>query len=110
MGQDPGQERTQLTGDPAARAAEPAAAGPDERAAQLQREIEETREELGDTAAALAAKTDVKARAQDRADELRGRARAKADEIRKNPAPAIAAGAVVATLAILWLAHRSRSA
>jgi hypothetical protein len=99
MGQDPGQERTQLTGDPA------------ERAAALRTEIEETREELGDTAAALAAKTDVKARAQDRADELKARAKAKADEIRENPAPAIAAGAVVATVAIIWLARRrSRSA
>jgi len=98
MGQDPGQERTQLTGDPA------------ERAAELRTEIEETREDLGDTAAALAAKTDVKARARDRADELKARARAKAEEIKQNPAPAIAAGAVVATLAIFLLARRARSA
>ena len=88
MGQDPGQERTQLTDDPA------------QRAAALRTEIEETREELGDTAAALAAKTDVKARARNRAEE-----------IKQNPAPAIAAGAVVATLALLWLARRrTRSA
>ena len=95
MGQDPGQERTQLTGDPA------------ERAAALRAEIEETREDLGDTAAALAAKTDVKARARDRADELKARARAKAEEVKQNPAPAIAAGAVVATLAIFWLSRRA---
>ena len=99
MGQDPGQERTQLTGDPA------------ERAAALRAEIEETREDLGDTAAALAAKTDVKARARDRAEELKARARAKAEEVKQNPAPAIAAGAVVVTLAVFWLARRrARSA
>ena len=98
MGQDPGQERTQLTGDPA------------ERAAELRTEIEATREDLGDTAAALAAKTDVKARAQDRAEELKADARARAAAVRQNPGPAIAAGAVVATLAIFWLARRSRSA
>ena len=93
MGQDPGQERTQLTGDPA------------ERAAELRTEIEQTREDLGDTAAALAAKTDVKARARDRADELKARARARAGEIKQKPVPAIAAGAVAA-LAIVWLARR----
>src|SRR3954462_1504488 len=35
---------------------------------QIRREINDTRQELGDTAAALAAKTDVKARAKEKVD------------------------------------------
>jgi Protein of unknown function (DUF3618) len=63
-----------------------------ERSEQLRGEIEDLREDLGDTAAALAAKTDVKARARERADELKLRAK-------ENPAPvAAAAGAFVVTL------------
>jgi hypothetical protein len=60
MDEDQGQERAQqLSGDP------------DRDAAQLRAEIEDTRAELGDTVEALAAKTDVKTRAQVKADELK---------------------------------------
>lgn len=45
---------------------------PDDAAA-LEHEIEQTREELGETVAALAAKTDVKARAASKARELTDR-------------------------------------
>jgi alanyl-tRNA synthetase len=38
---------------------------------EIRREIEDTREELGDTVAALAAKTDVKARAKDKVDSVK---------------------------------------
>jgi ABC-type transporter Mla subunit MlaD len=38
---------------------------------QIRREIEDTRENLGDTAAALAAKTDVKARAKEKVGGLK---------------------------------------
>ena len=38
---------------------------------QIRREIEDTREDLGDTAAALAAKTDVKARAKEKVDGVK---------------------------------------
>jgi hypothetical protein len=69
MGEDPGQERTQLAGDQ------------DKSAAQLRAEIEDVREDLGDTAAALAAKTDVKTRARERADEVKRSAMAKKDEL-----------------------------
>ena len=63
-----------------------------ERSEQLRGEIEDLREDLGDTAAALAAKTDVKTRARERADELKLRAK-------ENPKPlAIGAGAFVAVL------------
>jgi ElaB/YqjD/DUF883 family membrane-anchored ribosome-binding protein len=37
----------------------------------IRRDIEQTREELGDTAAALAAKTDVKARAKEKVDSVK---------------------------------------
>jgi hypothetical protein len=75
MGQDTGQERPQqLTAD------------------ELREEIEDVRRDLGDTAAALAAKTDVKTRARERADELKLRAK-------QNPKPlAIGAGAFFAVL------------
>lgn len=38
---------------------------------EIRREIEETRQDLGDTAAALAAKTDVKARAKEKVDGVK---------------------------------------
>jgi len=53
----------------------------DKSAEQLRAEIEDTREELGDTVEALAAKTDVKTRARDKADELKRGALAKKDEL-----------------------------
>ncbi len=52
---------------------------------QIRADIEETRRELGDTVEELAAKTDVKAHAQ-----------AKIDEIKQSRTPLIAAGVVVA--------------
>jgi chromosome segregation ATPase len=38
---------------------------------QIRQEIEETRQELGDTAAALAAKTDVKSRAKEKVEDIK---------------------------------------
>jgi hypothetical protein len=49
----------------------------------IRQQIEETREELGDTIEALSAKTDVKAR------------------VRENPRPAIIVGAVIVAV-VLW--------
>ena len=70
MGEGQGQERAQqLSGDP------------DEAAAQLRTEIEEVREDLGDTAAALAAKTDVKTRAREKAEEIKRTATGKKDQL-----------------------------
>lgn len=45
----------------------------DAKVAALRQEIEETRAELGETVEALAAKADVKARAQDKVDETKAR-------------------------------------
>jgi glutamate/tyrosine decarboxylase-like PLP-dependent enzyme len=88
MGQDASQERAQAV-----------------TSEELREEIEEVRRDLGDTAAALAAKTDVKTRAGEKADELKQRASAKAEELKQraqaNPVPiAAAAGAFVLTLLI----------
>ena len=47
-------------------------------ASEIQREIEQTREHLGQTVEQLAAKADVKARARAKADEMRARAQDKA--------------------------------
>jgi len=46
---------------------------------QIRSEIEQTREELGDTVEALAAKTDVKARVHDRVEETKQAAREKVE-------------------------------
>lgn len=53
------------------------AAAPGDRQA-LAREIEQTREDLGETVAALVARADVKARARERAHELSARVAGKA--------------------------------
>jgi Protein of unknown function (DUF3618) len=79
MGEDPGKAGT-VTAD------------------ELRRDIEQTREELGDTAAALGAKADVK-----------GRAKERANEIRENPpVPVIAAAGAIAVVAVVALVVRRR--
>lgn len=74
-----------------------ATTGPDE----IRAEIEQTREELGHTVEALAAKADVKARAQEKTAELKAKAGEKLDGTKqqlqqKGPKPALAAGLAVA--------------
>jgi hypothetical protein len=70
MGQDPGEVGAQQLDDDSQKSPE-----------QLRAEIEETREDLGDTVEALAAKTDVKARARERAEEVKRSALRKRDEL-----------------------------
>jgi hypothetical protein len=48
---------------------------------EIQRDIEQTREQLGDTAAAVAEKADVKSQAKAKADEIKAKAQAKKDEL-----------------------------
>jgi ABC-type transporter Mla subunit MlaD len=81
---------------------------------EIQADIERTREQLGDTVEALAAKTDVKARAHERVEEIKDNLKGKAeqakaaappnaqqggqqlvDKVRANPAPFVLAGAVI---------------
>ncbi|MFE5144392.1 DUF3618 domain-containing protein [Streptomyces fagopyri] len=56
--------------------------------AELREQIEHTRHELGDTVQALADKTDVKARAQQKAGELKDQAAVKAGELKAQAAKA----------------------
>jgi Protein of unknown function (DUF3618) len=51
-------------------------------APEIQQEIERTRERLGETVDELAAKADVKARAQAKAAEMKARAQVKAIEMK----------------------------
>jgi ABC-type transporter Mla subunit MlaD len=68
MGQDPGQER---------------AAVEQPTPEQLRRDIAQTRADLGDTAAALAQKTDVKARAKDKVEDIKESATDKAESLKQ---------------------------
>jgi len=63
---------------------------------QLTEEIEQTREQLGETVDQLVAKTDVKARARDRTSQVTA-------SFRRRPVPLVAAtaAAVVAWIVIL---------
>ena len=105
MGEEPGAGSTTVSG----------ADNPE----QIQREIEQTREQMGDTVEALAAKTDVKARARQKLGEAKSSAAEKKEELfgkarqgspdtasgaaaqasqkaRENPVPVAAAGAFAA--------------
>jgi ElaB/YqjD/DUF883 family membrane-anchored ribosome-binding protein len=85
---------------------------------EIRADIEQTREEVGDTVEALAAKTDVKAQAKQRVDELKSTVRQRGEElktraqsttpesaqqsanqavarVRENPAPFALGGAVL---------------
>jgi len=80
---------------------------------QLEAEIERTRERLGETVEALAAKADVKARAQRKADQLTGQLKSKANQMKKQitqrPIPvAVAAGAAGVLAATLVVVSRRR--
>jgi Protein of unknown function (DUF3618) len=68
---------------------------------EIRREIERTRQELGDTVDALSHKADVKEQARRKKDEIRERVRA-------NPKPLVAAagGVVALVLVIRYLSCR----
>jgi len=74
MGQDPSQGRTAVDNEQST---------PEE----LRREIAQTREELGETAAALAGKTDVKARAREKVEDLKQTAAQKTESIKAAATP-----------------------
>jgi hypothetical protein len=80
MGQDPRESGTVTTED-------------------LRRDIEQAHEELGDTAAALGAKADVKGRAKERANEIKS----------NPPVPLIAAAGAIAVVALVTFVVRRRS-
>jgi transposase-like protein len=95
-------------------AADKGAKGSEEkRPEEIRQEIKETREELGDTVAAVAEKTDVKKQAKAKVDDLKAQARAAVPEsptegaqqaralAKQNPTPLAIAGVVVGLL-VLW--------
>ena len=80
---------------------------------ELEKEIEQTRERLGETVEALAAKADVKTQAQEKLGQLTARLRGKATEatdkatqagqqIRKRPVPAAATVGVIGALVLFF--------
>lgn len=75
---------------------------------EIREDIEQTREELGDTVAAMAEKTDVKQQAQEKAEELKGQAVEgvqQAQQLAKeNPLPLV--GAFVAGVVFGRLSSR----
>jgi Protein of unknown function (DUF3618) len=88
MGEDPGAVSTRqldqsgapqptTTGDAPAVAAKPTPDSPEE----LRADIEQTRQDLGDTVAALAEKTDVKARARDKVAEVKSTVNEKKSDL-----------------------------
>ena len=88
MGEDPGAVSTRAldesgvpqpttTGDAPAVAAQPTPESP----AELRADIERTRQDLGDTVAALAEKTDVKARAREKVAEVKSNVTEKKTEL-----------------------------
>ena len=77
---------------------------PEEDLAALRLEIDRTRAELGETVAALAAKTDVKARARDLGDQLRENAAI----MLRRPVPMVFLGAAAVGAAVVWLIWRRR--
>jgi hypothetical protein len=80
---------------------------------QLRRDIERTRAELGATVEALSHKTDVKAHAREKAEQAKTQAREKAElaksQAQEKPAIPLAAGIVVAIVALLLIRKRRRS-
>jgi hypothetical protein len=75
---------------------------------EIRKDIEHTREELAGTAAALAEKADVKARAHEKVEETKAKVSHKVDDAKRNPKPAILAGAGVAGLVVALLVLRRR--
>jgi ElaB/YqjD/DUF883 family membrane-anchored ribosome-binding protein len=83
---------------------------------EIRHDIEETRDELADTAAALAYKADVKARAKERVDEVKAdvkhratdKAHAVESTVKQHPIPTAAIVAAVLGLALGFaIARRS---
>jgi Protein of unknown function (DUF3618) len=65
-----------------------AAAGPPDNPEELKQEIERTREQLGATVEALAAKADVKAQAQAKASQVTGHLKSKVAQAKQQAAGA----------------------
>jgi hypothetical protein len=82
---------------------------------ELRADIERTRQQLGETAEALAAKADLKAQAKQKANQLKDQATERAHQVREQAAggwlsspSALAAAAAVVFAAIAIAAWRRR--
>ena len=80
---------------------------------EIKADIEHTREELADTAAALAEKADVKARAHEKVEETKAKVSHKLDDTRQQAKakplpPALVGAAVVGVLVGLIIVRRRR--
>jgi len=81
---------------------------------QLRQDIERTRQQLGETAEALAAKADLKARAKQKANQVKEQATARAGRAkeqaasgwRSSPSAVATAAAVVFAGIAVWLWRR----
>jgi chromosome segregation ATPase len=76
---------------------------------EIQQEIEQTRERLGQTVEELAAKADLKARARAKAAEVKARAAEASGRVRQSqavrrdwPLAMVAAGILVIGAALVW--------
>jgi F0F1-type ATP synthase assembly protein I len=79
-------------------------------AAEIRVDIEHTREELADTAAELAQRADVKARAHEKVEETKAKMSHKVDEAKAQPQRLGLATAVVAGVVIGLVVLRRRRA
>jgi hypothetical protein len=86
---------------------ESAGSGAPDDPGQLKAEIEQTREQLGDTVGQLTAKADVKGRTQAKAADLTDRAKAKASQARQQAA--VQADSVRSQLAATTAAAREQA-
>jgi ElaB/YqjD/DUF883 family membrane-anchored ribosome-binding protein len=60
---------------------------PEDEIAAVRAQVEQTREELGETVEALAYKADVKSRAHDKADEVKAKAQDAAEQVKAKAGP-----------------------
>ncbi len=80
--------------------------GPDADKDEIEADIEKTREALGETTSALAAKLDVPQQARQKVDETKQRVAAKTEPVRANAVPiGVALGVVIVGL-IIWRQRR----
>ena len=76
---------------------------------EIEADIARTREELADTVDALAARLDVKSRAQDRVVQAKEQASARVQDLRDRPTvlgAGILAAAVLLTVLVIWRRKR----
>ena len=81
--------------------------GSDASTAEIQDDIDRTRNELGDTAEALAAKLDVQTRVQERVEDTKKQIADRTEPVRRNAVP-ITASAVTVVVVIGALRRRRR--